>query len=47
MLRYFEKLPIREIAETLECTEPLVKNILFRSLQKLRKQLPQTREMGS
>lgn len=40
LLRYFEKMPVREIGEVLECSEGQVKNILFRSLQKLRQRLP-------
>ncbi len=39
LLRYFENMPVREIGEVLECSEGNVKNILFRSLQKLRKHL--------
>lgn len=38
-LRYFEELPIREIAATLECSEGVTKNILFRSLERLRRRL--------
>lgn len=37
VLRYFEDLPIREIAAHLDCSEGVAKNILFRSLQKMRK----------
>ena len=51
LLRYFEKMPVREIAEVLECSENQVKNILFRSLRKLRKRLPREghwdQEMGA
>ena len=36
MLRYFEKMPIREIACVMDCTDGTAKNLLFRSLQKLR-----------
>ena len=36
ILRYFENYSIREIAATLNCSEGVVKNILFRSLQKLK-----------
>jgi RNA polymerase sigma-70 factor (ECF subfamily) len=44
-LRYFEGMPIREIAEVLECSDGNVKSILFRSLDKMRKRLdPQRRE---
>jgi RNA polymerase sigma-70 factor (ECF subfamily) len=45
MLRYFEKTPISEIASILGCTEGTAKNILFRSLRKLRSHLvPHWRE---
>jgi len=44
-LRYFEKMPIREIASILDCTDGTAKNLLFRSLQKLRAHLaPEWRE---
>ena len=36
VLRYFENMSIKEISETLKCTEGVVKNILFRSLKKMR-----------
>ena len=36
-LRYFEEYSIKEIADILDCSEGVVKNILFRSLQKLKK----------
>jgi len=36
VLRYYERLPIREIARVLECSEGVAKSILFRSLRKLR-----------
>ena len=36
VLRYFENYSIREIAATLNCSEGVVKNMLFRSLQKLK-----------
>jgi RNA polymerase sigma-70 factor (ECF subfamily) len=39
ILRYFENYSIKEIAATLGCSEAVVKNILFRSLQKLRDRL--------
>ena len=39
-LRYFEGMPIAEIARCLRCSEPLVKNILFRSLQRMKQGLP-------
>jgi RNA polymerase sigma-70 factor (ECF subfamily) len=38
-MRYFEDMPIREIAGVLECTDGVVKSILFRSLEKLRNRL--------
>ena len=38
-LRYFEDMPIREIANVMECTDGNVKSILFRSLEKLRNRL--------
>ncbi len=38
-LRYFEGLPIREIAGALDCSEGVVKSILFRSIKKLRDRL--------
>ncbi len=38
-LRYYDQLSIREIAAVLECREGVVKNLLFRSLQKLRQRL--------
>jgi len=39
VLRYFENYSIKEIAEVLHCSEGLVKNILFRSLQKMKNNL--------
>ncbi len=45
MLRYFEKTSIGEIASILGCTDGTAKNILFRSLRKLRDHLvPHWRE---
>ena len=38
-LRYYEELPIREIAAVLESSEGTTRNLLCRSLQKLRQQL--------
>ena len=38
-LRYWGDVPIREIATVLGCSDGVVKNILFRSLQKLRRRL--------
>ena len=40
LLRYFERMPVREIGEVLACSEGQVKSILFRGLQKLRQRLP-------
>jgi RNA polymerase sigma-70 factor (ECF subfamily) len=42
ILRYFENYSIREIADTLNCSEGVVKNMLHRSLQKLKKLLTTT-----
>jgi len=39
ILRYFENYSVKEIAATLNCSEGVVKNILFRSLKKLRSNL--------
>jgi RNA polymerase sigma-70 factor (ECF subfamily) len=39
VLRYFENFSTREIAETLNCSEGVVKNMLFRSIQKLKSSL--------
>jgi RNA polymerase sigma-70 factor (ECF subfamily) len=39
VLRYFENYSIREIASTMSCSEGVVKNMLFRSLQKLKNYL--------
>lgn len=36
VLRYFHDLPIRDIAAILGCSEVLVRNLLFRSLRRLR-----------
>jgi len=36
MLRYFENKSIKEIANILSCSEGVVKNMLFRSLRKLK-----------
>jgi RNA polymerase sigma-70 factor (ECF subfamily) len=38
-LRYFEEMSIREIAEVLECSQGVVKSILFRGLERLRHRL--------
>lgn len=39
VLRYFENYSIREIASAMSCSEGVVKNMLFRSLQKLKNYL--------
>jgi RNA polymerase sigma-70 factor (ECF subfamily) len=39
VLRYFENMPIKDIAQTLQCSEGVVKNMLFRSLRKLKENL--------
>lgn len=39
VLRYFQGLPVREIAATLGCSELTTRNILFRSLKRLRSNL--------
>ena len=39
VLRYFENYSIREISSVLGCSEGVVKNMLFRSLQKLKNYL--------
>ena len=36
VLRYFQEMPIREIAGVLECSEGMVRNILFRSVRRMR-----------
>jgi RNA polymerase sigma-70 factor (ECF subfamily) len=45
VLRYFEDYSIHDIAQTLNCSEGVVKNMLYRSLQKLKKHLIMT-ELG-
>jgi len=47
VLRYVEGLPVREIAVVLECSEGVAKNILFRSLKKMRSQLAASAEIPS
>ena len=47
VLRYFEGMPVREIAAVLECSEGVAKNILFRSLKKMRDQLAASAEISS
>jgi RNA polymerase sigma-70 factor (ECF subfamily) len=44
VLRYFEGASSREIASTLECSEGTARNILFRSLRKLRSVLAESEE---
>lgn len=36
ILRYFREMPIRDIAAVLECSEAVVRNMLFRSVRRLR-----------
>lgn len=36
LLRYFQSLPIREVAAALECSEGVAKSILFRSVRRMR-----------
>lgn len=45
VLRYFENYSIREISSVLGCSEGVVKNMLFRSLQKLKNYL-KAKEFG-
>ncbi len=45
-LRYFEGMPIREIASVLRCTEGVAKNILFRSLRKMRQEMTAKMEVA-
>jgi RNA polymerase sigma-70 factor (ECF subfamily) len=40
VLRYFENRSIKEIASSMDCSEGVVKNMLFRSIQKLKNSLP-------
>jgi RNA polymerase sigma-70 factor (ECF subfamily) len=42
VLRYFNEMPIKEIAKILKCSEGVVKNMLFRSLRQLRTNLRET-----
>jgi len=39
VLRYFQGLPIREIASVLSCSETMTKNILFRGVRRLRQEI--------
>jgi len=45
VLRYFQEMSTREIAAVLECSEGTARNILFRSLQKLRSVLTESEEV--
>jgi len=45
VLRYFEGMSTREIAATLECSEGTARNILFRSLRRLRSILAESEEV--
>jgi len=45
-LRYFEAMPIREIADILGSSEGVVKSILFRSLQKIRVEVRASTEVA-
>jgi DNA-directed RNA polymerase specialized sigma24 family protein len=36
ILRYFRDMPIRDIAVILDCSEGVARNMLFRSVRKLR-----------
>ena len=45
-MRYFQGMPIRDIAGVLECSEGNVKSLLFRGVDKLRNQLRAQRRMG-
>jgi RNA polymerase sigma-70 factor, ECF subfamily len=40
VLRYFENMSIKEISKSMDCSEGVVKNMLFRSIQKLKNTLP-------
>ena len=44
VLRYFQGMPTREISSVLQCSEATARNILFRSLQKLRSVLAESQE---
>lgn len=39
VLRYYKDMPIRQIAETMQCSEGMVKNMLYRSLQRLKHEI--------
>jgi RNA polymerase sigma-70 factor (ECF subfamily) len=44
VLRYFETMSISEISDVLRCSEGMVKNILYRSLQNLKNHLHDVRK---
>lgn len=41
VLRYFENMPVKNIAEIIGCSEGVIKNMLYRSLRKLKENLQQ------
>jgi RNA polymerase sigma-70 factor (ECF subfamily) len=43
-LRYFQQMPIREVAATLGCSEGTAKSLLFRTLRKLRERMAAERD---
>lgn len=45
-MRYFQEMPIREIAGVMECSEGNVKSLLFRGVDKLRNQMHSRRRTG-
>ena len=44
-LRYFEQMPIREVAAALDCTEGTAKSLLFRTITKLRQRMAPDRDL--
>lgn len=46
VLRYLEEMPIKQISGVLNCSEEVVKNMLHRSLQRLRQNLKQQSYRG-
>lgn len=42
ILRFYEGMSLKDIGEVAGCSEPVIKNILYRSLDKLRQRLVQT-----
>lgn len=44
VLRYFENMSIKDIAASMKCSEGVVKNMLFRSIQKMKNSLPAMRD---